>query len=457
MSETLLVGAAVGWMGFDPARLTDPDMVLRLLVQVVLLAGSAFFSGSETALFSLSELDLQKLRRAEHPQANTLYRLLEQPRRLIISVLCGNELINVAAAANMAAILVSLYGDANAELLTVCVMVPLLLLIGEVTPKTIAVSNPVRISAGLVAAPMWSWVRAISPLRELVRALSDRITTRIVGEQKSRENLLHADELKSLVDEAASEGGISATERTLVHNLLAAGATEIVSIMTPRTRTLFVDAGASLDHVLSQLRGHRYNRVPVVRRNADDFVGFLHAEDFIPFVVGERDLGELALADFIHPPVVVPPTRRIDEMFDFFQDNGEQAAMVIDEFGGLAGMITMKAVLRFIFSHVAAPVPGEELYEERDANHYVVPGAMKLADFNRLTRFGLADPRMTTVGGLVFRHLDRLPRVGDVVRVEGITMRVLEMDRMRIARVEVELGGSVVDEGAGDAEAGAAR
>ncbi|MGR8920648.1 MAG: hemolysin family protein [Gammaproteobacteria bacterium] len=441
------------WLAVDVARLTEPDMLLRLLVQVLLLAGSAFFSGSETALFSLSELDLQKLRREEHPQATTLYRLLEQPRRLIISVLCGNELINVAAAANMAAILVALYGDGRAELLNVCVMVPLLLLLGEVTPKTIAVSDPVRVSAGIVAAPMWSWVRLVTPLRELVRLFSDRITSRIVAEEKSRENLLHADELKSLVDEAASEGGVTPTERTLVYNLLAAGSTEIVSIMTPRTQTLFIDAAAPLSHVIEQLRRHRFNRVPVVRRNADDFVGFLHAEDFIELVDGNRDPDTVDLATLIHPPVVVPPTKRIDEMFDFFQDNGEQAAMVIDEFGGLSGMITMKAVLRFIFSHVAAPVAGEELYEERDANHYVVPGDMKLADFNRLTRIGLTDPRMTTVAGVMFRHLDRLPRVGDTVSFGGITMRVCAMDRMRIARVEVELGGGPASAASGGTEA----
>jgi putative hemolysin len=432
-------------IAFDTARLAEPDMLLRLCAQALLLAGSAFFSGSETALFSLSQLDLQKLRREDHPQATHLYRLLEEPRRLIISVLCGNELINVAAAANMAAIVVALYGDARAEVVNICIMVPLLLLIGEVTPKTIAVSNPVRVSAGLIAAPLWSWVRLISPVRELVRVLSDRITTRIVGEQRSRENLLHADELKYLVDDAASEGGVSPTERALVYNLLAAGSTEIVSIMTPRTQTLFIDAEEPLPRAIEQVRTHRFNRVPVVRRNADDFAGFLHAEDFIAVAAGERDSESLTLSDFIHPPIVVPPTKKIDEMFDFFQTQQAQAAMIIDEFGGLAGMVTMKAVLRFIFSDVATSSAGTHLYEERDSNHYIVPGDMRLSDFNRLTRFGLSDPRMTTIAGVVFRHLGRLPQVGDCVRFEGISMRVLSMDRMRIEKIEVIPGADVSD------------
>ncbi len=142
-----------GFFYFDSALLAEPDIMWRLLLQALLLMGSAFFSGSETALFSLSRLDLRELRRTQHSQSATLHALLDQPRRLIISILCGNELINIAAVANMTGILVVLYGVEKAGLINVIVMVPLLLLVGEITPKTVAVSNPVRISSTVVAAP----------------------------------------------------------------------------------------------------------------------------------------------------------------------------------------------------------------------------------------------------------------------------------------------------------------
>lgn len=133
------------FLAFDAAQLQDTEIVLRLVLQVLLLMASAFFSSSETALFSLSRLELRELRRGRHPSADTLFALLEQPRRLIISILCGNEIINVAAAANMTAILVHLYDSEQVVLINLLVMVPLLLLFGEVTPKTIAVTNPVAI------------------------------------------------------------------------------------------------------------------------------------------------------------------------------------------------------------------------------------------------------------------------------------------------------------------------
>ncbi len=159
-------------LAFDSARLAEPDIVARLALQVVLFFCSAFFSGSETALFSLSRLDLQKLRRDRHPQSETLHALLDQPRRLIISLLCGNELVNIAATANLAGILVRLYGAERAGWINIAVMFPLLLLFGEVTPQIIAVSHPLRVSSRVVAAPLYLWAKIIAPVRAVIRAVA---------------------------------------------------------------------------------------------------------------------------------------------------------------------------------------------------------------------------------------------------------------------------------------------
>ena len=423
---------SVGWL--------SPEIIGRLVLQGFLLVGSAFFSSSETALFSLSQLDLQKLRHDGDPRTNTLYRLLEQPRRLIISVLCGNELINVAAAANMAAILVTLYGPESAQWINVLVMVPLLLLLGEVTPKAIAVNDPVRYSTRVVAGPMNLWVWLITPLRVLIRLVSDRVATWIVGEEKAPENLLRIDEFRSLVVEAEEQGGVSAAERSLLYNILAAGSTEVVEIMTPRTRASFVDGDLPLPEIMEQVRLSRHRRLPVYRGDRDHIIGVLNAEDFLAFAVGGQEIGRATLEHMLHPVVVVPPTKLVDEMFDFFQRNRTQAAVVINEFGGVDGVVTMRDVLRFIFGRLAGHTAGQELYAERDQDSYEVPGDMKLADFQRLTHFAIDDPRMTTIGGFLYRLLDRLPQVGDSVTFEGIRLEVLAMDGHRIGRIRASRG-----------------
>jgi Mg2+/Co2+ transporter CorB len=244
---------AMAYLAFDATRLLAPGMIVALTIQVLLFLCSAFFSGSETALFSLSRLDLQKLRRDRHPRSDTLHALLDQPRRLIISILCGNELVNIAATANLAGILVVLYGPERAGWINVLVMFPLLLLLGEVTPKTIAVSNPVKISAGVVAGPLSVWARLITPLRRIVRISADQITTWIVGKELARENILQVDEFRTLLADVAEEGVLDATERVLIDNLLEAGETEIVEIMTPRTRVRFLTRISRMEAAIADL------------------------------------------------------------------------------------------------------------------------------------------------------------------------------------------------------------
>jgi Mg2+/Co2+ transporter CorB len=276
----------VDYFAFDAAMLAEPTIVARLVLQVALLCGSAFFSGSETALFSLSRLDLQKLRRQRHRNSEIVHALPDQPRRLIISILCGNELVNIASAINLTGVLVALYGVERASVISVVVMLPLILLCGEVTPKTIAVTNPVRFGAGLVAGPLSLWFKFIAPVRWLIRNVADRLTTWIVGENTAPENILRVDEFRTLVEEVARGGELSATERALIHHLLDAGDTEVVEIMTPRTRMEFINATTPVPDILERVRQVRQPRVPIFSVHRDNLVGRSRAESWLQPVAG---------------------------------------------------------------------------------------------------------------------------------------------------------------------------
>lgn len=433
--------SVIEFFTFDTALLSEPDMIVRLCVQLLLLAGSAFFSSSETALFSLSRLDLQQLRRERNPRAETIHELLDQPRRLIISILSGNELVNIAASVNMAGILVVLYGGEDAGWINLIVMVPLLLLVGEVTPKTVAVSNPVRYSARIVAVPMKLWVQLISPAIWVIREIAERITTWMVGEAKAADNILQVDEFLTLVEQVSKEGVLDATERALIYNLLDAGETEIVEVMAPRTQMAFINYDMPFTEVVEKFIAYRHPRVPVFKTHRDNLVGFLHAEDILRLVLDDKDIDNMSIEDVMHPPVVVPLTKKVDEMFDFFQQHKVRAAACLNEFGGVDGFITMRGVLSYIFGDISGGTPATaKFYTEKDINVYDVPGEMRLTDFDDLTNFGILDPRMTTIGGVAFRHLDRLPRVGDRVTFDDIQIEVLEMNEHRIARVRVAQG-----------------
>jgi len=423
------------FLAFDPSRLAGMDMILRLSIQACLLFGSAFFSGSETALFSLSDVDLEQLRRQRHPRSDLLHSLLGQPRRLIISILCGNELINVAATVNMTGILIVLYGGERAGLVSIIVMVPLLLLVGEITPKTIAVSYPVQVSTRFISAPLNVWVRLSIPIRWAIRLVAEKATTWIVGEQRNVEHLLRMSEFRSLVAEIEEEGLVTGTDRVLIYNLLDAGNTEIVHIMTPRTQTQFVSSEMKVSEAIDILVKYQRLRVPVYEDTRDNIVGFIHVEDVMDLIQHGKKASDMPCRDILRRPFFVPLTKSVDDMFDFFQSHNERAAMVLNEFGGISGIVTMEDILNFVFGEIAGEFLNKYSYEQEDEQVFVVSGDMKLIDFEALTNFGIEDPRMTTIGGVVFRHLDRVPKEGDVITIEDITIVVLQMEGNRIVRL----------------------
>lgn len=416
-------------------RALQLDILLRLVLQIVLFSASAFFSGSETALFSLSRFDLQRMARSRSPAADSLHTLLEQPRRLIVSILCGNELVNIAAAANMTAIMAALLGIEAAAWAATLVMIPLILLFGEVTPKTLAVTNPVWASTRIVAKPISWWVRIVAPLAFLVRSIADRTTTLLVGPERARENILHIEDIQTVIEEGIESGEITPTERSLVQNLITAGATEVREIMTPRSQVAFIDTAIGDAGVRDAFIRLRRMRVPLYIENRDNVVGFLNAEDVLNWEPkGQQDSD---LQRILHPPIAVSPTKEVDEMLDFFDEHGATAALVVDEFGSVDGIVTLSDVTNFLFSGLFDAASAEHALIVPVENGFDVDGSISVGMVRRLTGLDLRDTFMTTIAGTALRHFGHVPAVGDRVEFDGLTLEVLAMEGLRISRLRL--------------------
>lgn len=424
------------WESWIPS-FGEMELWLRITLQVLLLMASGLFSGSETALFSLSRIDLQKLRNRRDPTSEQIHAMLDEPRRLIISILCGNELLNIASAANMTAILVMLFGAEDAGWLNILIMVPLLLLIGEVTPKTIAVSFPLKFATSISVRILPRWMVLITPLREAVRLVADRITTWVVGDAVGRDNILQPDELRTLLEESEQDGVIDATERVLIDNLLEASDTEIYRIMTPGPRIDLLDAEQPVESMIEKFRDYRHTHVPVYRGHWDNVIGFLRSQDILRLIRGGGDLSQLTLEMILRPAHFVPPTKKVDEMFDYFQNHNTRSAIVLGEYGEVLGMVTMHDVLTFIFGEISGSLDTMEYEVVDGGNCYIVPGEMRLTDFYALSNFDFEDPVMSTIGGVAFRLFDRLPKEGDTVLYEGYEFSAREVQGLRISRVGV--------------------
>lgn len=412
-------------------RILQLDMLVRMVVQVLLFGASAFFSGSETALFSLSRLDLQRLARTDNPVAEKLHGLLEQPRRLIVSILCGNELVNIAAAANLTAILVELVGVQAAAWTATIVMIPLILVLGEVTPKTIAVTNPVWASTRIVAGPIDFWVKAVAPLAFVVRIVADRTATLIVGPERTKDNLLHLEDLRTLLEEGIESGEITPTERSLINGLISAGATEVREIMTPRSQVVFIDGSLSMADIRERFLAARRTHVPVYTGNRDNVIGFLYVEDLLDWDAGRR------IADVLHTPLSVAPTREVDEMLDFFEERKATAALVVSEFGSVDGIVTISDVTSFLFAGVFEDAAGSDGDIVAVDDAFEIDGGTTIAAIRKATGLTLHDPLMTTIAGAALRHFGCVPVIGESVEFDGLLLTVLEMDGLRIARVRL--------------------
>jgi len=419
----------------DPPRILELDMLLRILIQILLFVASALFSGSETALFSLSKFDLQRISRKKDPNADKLNALLEQPRRLIVSILCGNELINIAAAANMTAILVELVGLQTATWMATLVMVPLILLLGEVTPKTLAVINPVLVSLRIVVPPLSRWVKFVAPLAYLVRAIADRITTFMVGPERARDNILHIEDLATLIEEGVESGEISANERALVENLIKAGVTTVGEIMTPRSRLEFIDGSQSPVAIFEQIRTIGHPRVPVYLDTEDNIVGFLFVESFLDW--NEAKAKKFKLEDYLYPPLAVPRTREVDDMLNYFETNEVRVALVVTEYGAVEGLVSINDITKYLMAGLYGEITEIEAGIRIIDGGFEVDGITALSQLQQLASLDVSDPTMLTVAGFVLRHFGYVPTIGDQLKYQGLVFTVLEMRNMFISKVKI--------------------
>ena len=424
----------------DPPRILQLDMLLRILIQALLFCASALFSGSETALFSLSKFDLQRIARKKEPNSDILNSLLEQPRRLIVSILCGNELINIAAAANMTAILVELVGLQTAAWLATVVMVPLILLLGEVTPKTLAVINPVWVSTRIVAPPLGRWVKFVAPLAFLVRVIADRITTYIVGPERAKDNILHVEDLTTLIQEGVDSGEISANERALVQNLIQAGATTVGEIMTPRVKLEFIDGGNSSDEIFQRIRAIGHPRVPVYLESEDNILGFLYVESFLDW--SETKAESFELKDYLQPLLAVPKTREIDDMLNFFETNEARVALVVTEYGIVEGLVSINDITKYLLAGLYGEITEIEAGIKTVEGGFEVDGITPLSQLQQIASLDVSDPSMLTVAGYVLRHFGCVPKVGDQLSYQGLVFTVLDMQNMFISKVKVTPAGT---------------
>ena len=432
---------AAGWPS-GPATSTSVDsltvVALAALAALVLL--SALLTGAEAAYFSLGRARLRRLAEQRGADAAPIAPLLEQPHELLVTLLVGITVINIGAAALAAAVAERLFGSAGL-VIAIASMVFLLSVFGEVLPMTLAVEHPERFSAW-VSRPV-AWLSALlAPVRIILGSFT-KLTLRLIGSERKRsEPEISEEELRTLVDVGAREGVVERTEREMIHRVFELEDTLVREVMVPRPDMFCLDVTTPHERLLDLLRENLHSRVPVFEGTIDQIVGVLYTKDLLSHLRGLP--ADFDLRARLHPPYFVPESKRADALLREFQAKKLHLAIVVDEYGGTAGLVALEDVLEELVGEIR-----DEFDEEERLIHPVGDGAFRVSgklpidELNAAAGLSVSNEAYDTVGGWVLDLFGRIPHKGEKTDTPQVIVTVEKVERTRVVEVLVRLRGAL--------------
>jgi magnesium and cobalt exporter, CNNM family len=374
------------------------------------LALSAFFAGAETALVSLGRIDLQRLRESGDPKAKQIQVLKAQTPRLLATILIGQNLFVSSASALATALATNWIGEKYGVPLAIAFSTVALFVFAEMTPKAIGAASPVAISRA-VAGPLTFIMKVLSPVATLCVRLTTR-TLRLLGVPE-REPTLTEEEMKSVINLGAAEGTIAPEERRLLHKVLEFGDRTVRDLMVSRTKIVALPETARFEDVRLVLKEHKFSRLPVYRSNLDNVVGILHAKDL--FDLTDEEEAQFALIDHLDPPFLVSEFQRAEDLFREMRRRRKHMAVVVDEHGGTAGLVTIENAIEALLGPIQDEFDDEETtgFVAAGERTYVLDGTFRLQDVK--DQFGVDLPRdeAETIAGHLLLRFGRIPRKGE--------------------------------------------
>jgi putative hemolysin len=410
-------------------------LVLDFLLLLAFLGVSALLAGAEAAYFSLSRLGTAHLEPEESPGHALLARILRDPRDLLITLLVGITLVNIAAAALAAQVATTVFGPRGIAV-AIPVMVFLIVVFGEVLPMTIAVGTPHRFGL-LVARPVLALQWLLTPVRLLLGAFTRLISRAADGDGVAKAAITEA-ELRTLVEVGHQEGVVQRTEREMIHSVFELGETTVGEVMVPRTDIFGIDITTPPDRLLPAIRSNLHHRVPVYEGSLDYVLGILEVKDLLPYYAGLP--ANFELRAHLTAPHFVPQSKRADALLREFKARKLRTAIVVDEYGGTAGLVTLEDILEEVVGEIRDEFEAEErLAQPVDERTWRVTAKMAIGDFNAVTGLSIPDEHFDTVGGWVLDLFGRVPHRGESIEADGVRVTVETMHRNRILQVLVRL------------------
>lgn len=413
----------------------DSSDVTQLIILLILLLLSAFFSSAETALTTVNQIRMRSLAEDGNKRAKTVLKVTDDSGKMLSAILIGNNIVNLTAS-SIATTIAYNFGGSMVAVATGIITL-LILLFGEITPKTMATIHAEKMS--MIYAPVINiFMKIMTPFIFIINGLSMIILFILRVDPNAKNKTMTENELRTIVDVSHEDGVIESDEKEMIYNVFDLGDAKAKDVMVPRVHVTFADVNSSYEELIEIFREDKFTRLPVFEETTDNVIGTINMKDLLLF----DSKKEFHLRDILREAYFTYEYKNISELLVEMRQASFNIAVVLDEYGETAGLITLEDILEEIVGeiHDEYDENEEDFVKEVGEREYIVEGSTNLDDLNDRLDLELTSEDYDSLGGFIIEHLDRLPEVGDSITTEeGIRLVVDTLDKNRIENVHVYL------------------
>ena len=411
----------------------DSGQALQILIVIGLLALSAFFSSSETAMMAVNKIRVRNLADAGLSSAQTLMKVLDNHPKMLSAILIGNNIVNISASSLATILVTRAFGDMYVGVGT-GILTLLVLIFGEITPKTSATLYSETMALRF-AKPIYMIMQVLTPVIFIVDKLSQGVLRLLHVDPNKKQDAITEDELRTIVEVSHEEGVIESDEKKMIYNVFDFGDSVAKDIMVPRIDMTFIDVDATFSEVIEVFREVKYTRYPVYEETTDNVIGIINIKDLLL----TENQKKFCIRDYLREPLYTYEFKKTAELMVELRKTQNNIAIVLDEYGATAGLITLEDMLEEIVGEIRDEYDEDEedLIRRIGPREYVVEAAMKLDDLNDQLGLDLESEDYDSIGGFIIGLLDHLPEEGEEVTHKTLRFVVDKVDRNRIDKIHL--------------------
>lgn len=414
----------------------DPSIIiLKLLIIIVLLILSAFFSSSETALTTVSRMKILSLAEEGNSSAVTLLKVIDNKEKMLSAILIGNNIVNISVSSVTTILVTDLFGNYAVSIAT-AILTVLVLIFGEITPKTLATINNEKLALRFASVVYWL-MYILTPVIFLINKLSSLVMKLFRIDKSEKKSTYTENELKTIVNVSHAEGVIEADEREMLQNIFEFGDRQAKDIMIPRLDVCMIDVDSTYEEIMDVFQANRYTRIPVYENTTDNVIGIINIKDLLLYRHGES----FNIRNYLRQPYFTYEYKGLSDLLLEMKKASVNITIVLDEYGAASGLLTLEDLIE----EIVGDIRDEYDYDEEDElrpineNEYIAEAHMKLDDLNDMLKINLSSPEYDSVGGFIIEKLDRIAKSGDIVETPDVTLIVDSINKNRIEKVHIIL------------------